>query len=181
MKIKYIISIFLLGLLLSACAGSRVSVLAENFHPKEKKIVLLSGESTLKKLRIELLKKGFKVPRYSALPTSVSRTKQTEEGEVTITEAFYGTDASYGIEVTDVKLIDWCLFSSSSQKLDITLEIIDLQNNEVVAYVSQKGWSAPCLNSGDLYKKLAEQIEALWKGKFAHEYIGYDEDYAEEY
>lgn len=175
---KKIISL-LLFLFLLGCASSRVAVLTENFQPKEKKIVLLSGESTLKQLRIELLKKGFKVPRYSSTATSVSRTKKTKEGDVTITESFYGTAAGYGIEVTDTELLDWCIVSSA-KKMNITLEIIDLQNNEVVAYISQKGWDAPCLNSGDLYKKLASKIDDLWKGKFSDTYIGEDENIGEE-
>lgn len=171
----------LLGTLLCGCASSQVSVLVDDFAPQDKRLVLLSGERVLKPLRVELIKRGFKVPRYASTVTSITEEKQTAEGKISVQKTFNATEASYGLEVSDLQVLEKCDFSSAL-KYRLTVEVVDLAQNEVVAYVSQKGWERDCFLSGkgNLYKELAKQINSLWKGKFAADELYVDDEEDEE-
>lgn len=160
--------IFVFCSLLAACAtGPRVEVLSDNFRGTEKKIVMLSNSYHLKKLRIELRKLGFKMPKFAFYKEeTITETKNTEEGAVSRQVRGHDTTARYGIEVTSVSEVDWCL-GGGGKKINITLEITDIEENEVVAYITNGGWTEACFPySGDLYKKLAKQISDLWKSKY---------------
>lgn len=171
-----------LGLFLSACAtGPRVEVLSDNFKGTEKRIVMLSNNYHLKKLRIELRKLGFKMPKFSLYnEETITHTTNTETGSVSHSVRGNRATARYGIEVTDVSEVDWCL-GGGGKKINITLEITDIDTNEVVAYITNGGWTERCLiYSGDLYQKLAKQISDLWKSKYKAIEVEEDEDDEEE-
>lgn len=154
----------LIVVLFAGCAASRVELLSDSFKPDTKNIVFLSNDPDLRKLRVSLLKRGFKVPKYAGVSTTVAETKITEEGSVTVTKAFGAMEARYGIELVGTHELDWC---GSSKKKNLTIEVVDMGTNEVVAYVTEGGWDGPCIiYKADLYDKLAKRIDMLWKNRY---------------
>ncbi len=144
------------------CATSKMSVLVDNFTPSEKKIVFLSGENALKQLRIELQNLGFTVPRYASLyAASSSEEKDTQHGKEVVKTPIRSADARYGIEALDSEVLDYSILSSA-RKWSFTLEVIDLEKNEVIAYIEEIGWEHPL---GEIYKKVAQRINDLWEGR----------------
>lgn len=179
---KKIIFTSFIALFLSACAtGPRVEVLVDNFKGTEKKIIMLSNNYHLKKLRIELRKLGFQMPKFALYKEeTVTETKNTEGGSVSRSVKGHDAVARYGIDVTDVSYLDTCI-AGEGKKYNITLEITDIETNEVVAYITNGGWTANCFPySGDLYAKLAKQISDLWKNKYKAIEVEEDEEDLEE-
>lgn len=161
MKKLFIISI---TIMLTGCAASRVELLSDSFKPDSKNVVFLSNDPDLRKLRVSLLKRGFKIPKYAGFSTTVAETKTTADGSITITKAFDAMEARYGIELVGIHELDWC---GSSKKKNLTVEIVNIQTNEVVAYITEGGWDGPCIiYRADLYDKLAKRIDILWKNKY---------------
>ena len=175
---KKIIILSFLTVLLSACAtGPKVEVLVDNFKGEEKEIVMLSNDYHLKKLRVELKKYGFKMPKFAFYAEeTISETKNTDTGTSSHSVRGKRSTARYGIDVTSANEVDWCP-GASGRKVNITLEITDIETNEVVAYITNGGWTERCvIYSGDLYQKLAKQINDLWKSKYKSIETEYDDE-----
>ncbi len=160
-KIKFMFLFLFCLLTINSCATApKVEQLCE-FQPTDKKIIMLSNGLYLRKLRVALKKKGFDVPKYSYTQSMLSKTTKDEGKETTETFFYNKTEYRYGVEVVDFEVVDFDLFSSN-KKINITLEIIDISTNEVVAYVTNGGWD----RKDKLYESLAQQIYNIWHRRY---------------
>jgi hypothetical protein len=142
---------------LTACAASLRVEKLQDFSPDSKTVVLLNSSQWDAKLRTELAKKGFKVLRFAARDTVISEGKEGEIARVAREAA-----ARYGITFSWEE-VDRCIYNSS-RLINGTLEISDLQTNEVLLVIEKGGWTGPCADPrGMVFEDLADALSKNWK------------------
>lgn len=141
---------------LTACAASLRVERLQNFTPESKTIALLGSSQWDAKLRAELAKKGFRVLRFAATDTVVSKGKEGELARV-----YREADARYGISFS-WEQVDRCIYNAS-RLINGTLEVTDLRTNEVVLVIEKGGWTGPCADPrGLVFEDLAEALLKAW-------------------
>tara|TARA_B100000989_G_scaffold107016_1_gene78454 strand:+ start:943 stop:1407 length:465 start_codon:yes stop_codon:yes gene_type:complete len=154
MKIKIISLITVLCIsFLSGCAISPSVEVLQEFKPESKTIVFLNSTRFNNKFRIALSKYGFKVKKYA----SIDRVKKKNtDDEVTFNKA----EADFGIEY-HYEQVDYCLIGNG-KKINVFLELVDLNNNDVVLYLERGGWTESCGVSGTLFSDIAKELNQYW-------------------
>lgn len=145
------LTIFLFG-----CAAPLEVQRLEQFTPESNSFVLLSHSPWDNKLRTELSKNGMKILKFASQNTVISNGKQGE-----IARIYDEAGAKYGLSFTWLQ-VDYCL-TSTSRKINATLEVTDLRTNEVLIVIEKGGFTEQCgIHSGELFKDLAKALAVNW-------------------
>ena len=121
----------------------------------QRDLVLLNETRWSTKIRRELAKQGFKVKRFAS-------TKELEVSNKNVKETFNLANARYGLTVIPGNPVDWC--GRSIKYGDFSLEVTDLETNDIVLIVEQGGWTDRCLvMKGNLFPRLAKALRNNWK------------------
>ncbi|MGB2579551.1 hypothetical protein AAIR98_001470 [Elusimicrobium simillimum] len=146
---------------LSACSmcystNAKKSIFTQDFNPKNQTVILIGTSKYTSNLRTALGEQGFKVLRFAGTDTiSVSNDK---------IQGYVEANASYAIEITKADYRGYCLSNDDSHAVRISVDIIDITNNEVVATFTRTGWTEQCSFCKSLvFDNLSEEINAFWK------------------
>lgn len=138
-----------------------------SIDPDIKTFVFLTKTQWDNELRIELLKQGFKVKKFSS--TSMVRASRITKSDKAILEnekSYSAADAKYGISLTQGRILDWCPFNDQI-KANFDLEVTDLSTNEVVLIIQKGNWTGSCgpfsLRSKYVFQELTEQLKVNWR------------------
>lgn len=151
---------FILGILFFfGCASNlKTRVYDSSFVPENKNLIFLSGSDYNSDLRSELTSLGFTVHRFAS---QAMITEKSQTRDLTYNQA----EAKYGVEITKIRHLNTCIVSSS-EKINVTVEITDILSNEVILSISKGGWTEDCgIYRGGVLKDLAEEINKHWKSK----------------
>ncbi|MEZ9509763.1 hypothetical protein [Vibrio breoganii] len=142
--------------LITGCASGLQANKFGTIDSDEKDIVIMNSTVWDSKIRIELMKQGFKVKRFSSV-------ERVHVSDGNIGKSFNSAEARYGITVIPGPTVDRCLSASIYKYKDISIEVTDLQTNEVVFITSKGGWPEDCgVYSGNIFPELITEMKLNW-------------------
>ncbi len=141
--------------LISGCAKPLEVTQIREIEDKTRIFALIGTSTYDKDIVIAFAKRGLKIKRFSSVRTVTE-----------ISEKLYVkhslTEARYGISLSWTRPMDVCL-GNSGVKIDVSVEISDLNTNEIVMYIEKGGWTQLCgLRTSLVFDGIAEAVNKLW-------------------
>lgn len=153
---KYLLSIFLISLVLAGCASSLTVDKLNEFTPESKVLVLIDSSRFDAKIRKALANRGFEVRKFASQQSVVS-----EGGDGEIARVYNEAEARYGLTFY-WEQVDRCLYNSS-KLIDGTFELSDIRTNEVLLIIEKGGWTGPCADPRSMvFEDLAQALSDNW-------------------
>jgi len=132
------------------------SYVVQDVQDKPDKFILLGAGKYEGKLSFALVKQGFDVKPIAVTQEVVDLDESNRL--VKYREAGY----RYGLKVDLAHDRTWGCAFSSSHRVDVTMSVIDVQNNDTLAIVHQVGPDGPCPPLTPVWTLLAEELHRIW-------------------
>ena len=152
--------LIILTMLCVSCAAPLSVEKLQSFDPAVKEIVLLNNTRWDAKLRLALSKQGFKPLRFATTTSVYSKGR----GENEIATHHNEAEALYGLTLYTEQL-DYCI-TNSGKKVNATIEISNLETNEIIMVVEKGGWTRSCgthISKPTVFEDLSNALKANWK------------------
>jgi hypothetical protein len=154
MKVIRILAVALMIVGVAGCGVTPQQTKISSIDPTSKEIVLLGSSAFDQKVRVALIKNGFKVKVQSST-RSITQKSEDQDSKFNLASARYGLVFSW-------KRVDYCL-AGDGEKIILNAELIDLKTNEPVLFLTRSGWTAPCVGlGGELFDDLAKDLATNW-------------------
>lgn len=135
--------------ILAGCASPLIVERYADFNTEERSFVLLTTTKYDSDFRSAIHKQGLKLLKFPSQRVVIQNDNQRDRKDI-----FQESQARYGISMT-YNVLDSRRFGAML-KIDVSIEITDLANNEVVILIKKGGWD------NVVFEEIAKELKTQW-------------------